>query len=66
MTPTATRRSLTEAPMGPTNRADRTPEEPDAIDTVAERKGQEYAEEHAPLILLDARRIGLIDAVQGE
>lgn len=40
---------------------ERAPEEQAVIDTVAERKGRKYAEEHAQLILLDARRIGLIE-----
>lgn len=40
---------------------DRTPEEQHVIDVVAERKGTEYAERHAKLILLDARRVGIIE-----
>lgn len=38
----------------------RTPEEQAIINTVADRKGEEWAEEHAELILVQARRIGLI------
>lgn len=48
------------------NRDTRSPEKQAVIDTVAKRKGREYAEEHAALILLDARRVGLIDTGQGE
>ena len=38
----------------------RTPEEQQIIDQVAERKGREYAEEHAELILTQARLVGVI------
>ncbi|WP_435334759.1 hypothetical protein [Haloarchaeobius sp. TZWWS8] len=38
----------------------RTPEEQQIIDKVAERKGEEYAEDHAKLILLQARRVGAL------
>ncbi|WP_276249180.1 hypothetical protein [Haladaptatus sp. YSMS36] len=37
---------------------DRTPEEQAIIDEVAERKGRDYAEEYAELVLIQARRIG--------
>lgn len=43
------------------NNTNRTPEEQRMIDTVAEREEREYAEEHSTLILLDARRVGLIE-----
>lgn len=39
---------------------DRAQEEQDIIDTVADRKGREYAEAHATLILLDASRVELL------
>ena len=38
----------------------RTAEEQQIIDQVAERKGREYAEEHAELILAQARLVGVI------
>lgn len=40
------------------NNSDRPPAEQEIIDMVAERKGHEYAEEHAELILLQAKRVG--------
>jgi hypothetical protein len=36
----------------------RTPDEQAVINLVAERKGADYAEEHAELILLQACRVG--------
>jgi hypothetical protein len=40
--------------------AERTPAEQRVIEKVAERKGREWAEEHATLILAQARRVGEI------
>jgi len=42
------------------NRSSRTSKEQTVIDTVAERKGEEWAEKHSELILLQARRVGLL------
>lgn len=40
--------------------SERTPEEQQILDSVAERKGEEWAEEHAELILAQARLVGEI------
>lgn len=42
------------------NEGDRTPSEQRVIEKVAERKGREWAEGHAALILAQARRVGEI------
>lgn len=39
---------------------ERTAAEQQVIDVVAEQKGQEWAEAHAELILLQARRVGAL------
>lgn len=38
--------------------ADRTPEEQRVIDSIADVRGEDWAEEHAELILTQARLIG--------
>lgn len=41
-----------------TDPANRTPEEQQIVDSVAATKGREWAEEHAELILAQARKVG--------